>query len=281
MSSSLLEQKTVGLAIFSYKAPRTLEETLASYKRSGLLDFFDDVCIFFVGSTPKDQSVAEHYGLKSISTGEELGVRGGISCMIANMKTDYILLVEHDCMLWNGATSEKLKIHLTEALNVLERDAADMVRLRHSWIRKTNANVNAAAIYSHFYHIDQLSSSWKHAENLSDAAPWVKWIRRALHPIRAKRWIGRSVYVEENPHLKFPQYIHKDGNIFIVDSSVFHWTNQPSLVNRNFLMKSMKQISPLLSLGNQSSRLEFEKSINNRHWRNSHYRIGVARGIFV
>lgn len=280
MPASLLENKTVGLAIFSYKAPHTLRETLASYKRSGLLDLFDDACIFFVGSAPNDEPVAREFGIRNISTGEELGVRGGISCMIANMKTDYILFVEHDCMVWNGAVSEKLRIHLSEALGVLERDAADMVRLRHSWIRKTNTN--AAAIYSFFYQVDQLSSSWKHAENLSDAAPWVKWLRRATHPLRANRWIGRSVYVEENPHLKFPKYIHKDGNIFIVDSSVFHWTNQPSLFPREFLIKGLQQVSPLLSLSyDSSSRLEFEKSVNSRHWRNSHYRIGVAQGIFI
>ena len=280
MPTSLLKGKTVGLAVFSYKAPHTLGETLASYKRSGLLDLFDDICIFFVGSTPRDLAVAEQFDLRSISTGEELGVRGGISCMTANMKTDYILLVEHDCIVWNGATPEKLRNHLMEALGVLDRDAADMVRLRHSWIRKTK--INAAAIYSYFFQIDQLSSSWKHAENLSDAAPWVKWLRRTMNPLRARQWIGRSVYVEESPHLKFPKYIHKDGNIFIVDSSVFHWTNQPSLFPREFLIKGMRQVSPLLSLNNNnSSRLEFEKSINTRHWRDSHYRIGIARGIFI
>ncbi|MEG0836711.1 MAG: hypothetical protein RSE01_02785 [Akkermansia sp.] len=275
----LLKQKTVGLAIFSYKAPHTLSETLASYKKSGLLDFFDDICLFFIGSTPKDEEVANTYHLRFIATSEEIGVKGAISCMVANMQTDYILLVEHDCAVWNTATSEQLGMRLNDALGVLERDAADMIRLRHSWIR--NHQSTAASTYSWFYQIDQLSSFWKHAENLSEAQPWIKWVRRMLHPFRAQRWIGRSVYVEENPHLKFPRYIHKDGHIFIVDSAVFHWTNQPSLFPREFLIKSMEQIATHHAMSDSSSKEALEKSINGHLWRKAHYRIGVAKGIFT
>lgn len=71
------------------------------------------------------------------------------------------------------------------------------------------------------------------AEGLSEAPDWIKSIRRFFHPLRSKRSIGRCVYVEQNPHLRFPQYITKIDEGYIIDSEVFQWTNQPTLIARS------------------------------------------------
>ena len=276
----LVKGKRVGLAILCDNAPRTLSRTLASYERTGLLQFFDEICMFFINGRKEDEALAQRYGARSCLIPADEGFGGAIKQIQRVMDVDYVLVVEHDCAVWGGATAEKLQNRLSEALGVLERDAADVVRLRHSWMGQSA--VSAASIYSYFYPVDQLSSRWVHAENLSDAPAWIKFLRRLRSPLRSKRWIGRSVYVEENPHLKFPNYIHKDGNLFIVDSAVFHWSNQPSIFPMDFLDKNMRRVLNYENAFTQCrTSQEFERAVNNRKWRQSHLRIGVAQGIFI
>lgn len=276
----LIHGKTVGLAVFCDKAPQTLARTLASYDRTGLFRFFDDACVFFIGGSPDDAIVASRYGMRCFMIPEEKGFGGALKKLTEVMDTDFVLTVEHDCAVWGGSTVDKLREQFAEALGVLVRDAADVVRLRHSWMGQSQ--VSAAAVYSYFYPVEQLASRWRHAENLSEAPPWVKFFRRLLNPLRSKRWIGRSVYVEENPHVKFPSYIHKDGNLFIVDSSVFHWSNQPSLVPMGFLKKRIMEASQEWSLFSECVMgKDLERLVNSRSWRKAHHRIGVAPGIFI
>lgn len=281
MVRKLLDNKSVGLMVFSYKAPLTLAATLESYRKSGFLDFFDDVCIFFIGLHRDDPSTAERYGARYVVCDEEAGFGGAIAEVGAQVSTDYILWAEHDCKIWSRLTGDMLHKQLSDALGVLERDAADLVRLRHSWLG--NPSVSAASLYSHFYEIQQISSRWRNSEPLSEAPPWVKWLRRKLHPLRAKRWIGRSVYIEENPHLIYPQYIRKDGAIFIVDSEVFQWSNQPSLFSREFLLSGTSRLNDLSRPDGGSMRTpsSFARTVNTAAWRKAHYRVGVAPGIFT
>lgn len=277
INKKLLESKTVGLVVFSYKAPLTLSATFDSYRKSGFLDFFDDVCIFFIGQNKDDERVARENGARFVLCDEEEGFMGALKEMGAHVDTDYILWAEYDCKIWGRLTQAALYEQLKAALDVLERDAADLVRLRHSWLG--NPSVSAAALYSYYYEVEQLASHWRNSEPLSEAPGWVKWMRRMMNPLRSKRWIGRSVYVEENPHLIYPQYIHKDGSIYIVDSEVFQWSNQPSLFSREFLLNGREKLERLKGDGRTSS--SFARSINSGRWRRSHYRVGVAPGIFT
>ncbi len=77
-----------------------------------------------------------------------------------------------------------------------------------------------------------------------------------------KRSIGRCVYVEQNPHLRFPQYIRKIEGGYIIDSEVFEWTNQPTLIARS----RMRQI--LAGLAQAQGNIgklpqDFENAVNN------------------
>ncbi len=281
MQEKLLKNGTVGLMVFSYKAPLTLAATFESYRQSGLLEMMDDICIFFIGEHKDDISVASMYNARHVVCDEEKGFMGAVELLAQFIQTDYVLWAEHDCKVWSRLTPGRLYRQLSEALGVLERDSADLVRLRHSWLG--NPHVNAAALYSYYYEIQQLSSRWRNSEKLSDAPSWVKWMRRMANPLRSRRWIGRSVYVEENPHLIFPKYIHKDGSIFIVDSAVFQWSNQPSLFSRDFLLRGTRKLKDISAAAHseQSTPGGFSKALNTSAWRKAHYRVGVAPGIFT
>ncbi len=117
-------------------------------------------------------------------------------------------------MVWEHLRGENLEKELREAFGLLKSNQADMVRLRHSWRGKTR--YKSAYTYSYYYSIEQLATMWLHSEGLSEAPEWVKALRRFFHPVRAKRSIGRSVYVEEIPHLCFPDFfgITEHGSFF-------------------------------------------------------------------
>ena len=96
------------------------------------------------------------------------------------LDTDYVLLAEDDCMIWEHLRGENLEKQLKRALDLLISGQADMVRLRHAWRGCTR--YKAAYTYSYFYPVEQLATMWVHAEGLSEAPDWIKSIRRNQVP---------------------------------------------------------------------------------------------------
>ena len=74
----LVKGKRVGLAILCDNAPRTLSRTLASYERTGLLQFFDEICMFFINGRKEDEALAQRYGARSCLIPADEGFGGAI-----------------------------------------------------------------------------------------------------------------------------------------------------------------------------------------------------------
>lgn len=274
----LSQDKKIGLALVCDNAPYTLAMTLASYERARLLDYFDDSCVIFPEGAKKMEDTAFEYGVSAAPSGLKNGFIGALHTAVNVLDTDYVLLAEDDCMIWEHLRGEALKNQMKRALELLVSGQADMVRLRHAW--RGSARYKAAFTYSYFYPVEQLASMWMHAEGLSEAPEWVKGIRRFFHPFRSKRSIGRCVYVEQNPHLRFPKYIRKIEDGYIIDSEVFQWTNQPTLIARSRLRQILAGLTQAPgSIGKTPQ--DFEAAVNNPRWRNAHMNIGVIRGIFT
>ena len=274
----LFQDKKIGLALLCDNAPYTLAMTLASYERTGLLDYLDAACVVYPEGADKVEHTARVCGIPAAPSSMEGGFIGALATAVATLDTDYVLLAEDDCMVWEHLRGEMLEKQLKKALDLLVSGQADMVRLRHAW--RGSTRYKAAYTYSYFYPVEQLATLWMHAEGLSEAPDWVKSMRRFFHPVRSKRSIGRCVYVEQNPHLRFPQYIRKIEGGYIIDSEVFEWTNQPTLIARS----RMRQIlAGLAQAHGNIGKLpqDFENAVNNPRWRDAHMNIGVIRGIFT
>lgn len=275
----LLQDKTVGLAILCDNAPHTLAMTLASYDRAGLLSYFNSVHVICPEGGDRVKETALAHGIDAIFSQTSEGFFGALHTAVDTLDTDYMVIVEDDCMVWEHLRGQALEDQLKQALDLLTSGQADMVRLRHAW--RGSTRYKAAYVYSYFYPVEQLATLWVHSEGLSEAPEWIKGIRRFFHPVRARRSIGRSVYVEQNPQLRFPQYIRKVDESYIIDSEVFEWTNQPTLI----LRARMKQIltglarEPEVRIGPFPQ--DFEAAVNNPRWRDAHMKIGVTRGIFT
>lgn len=274
----IIQDKNVGMALLCDNAPYTLAMSLSSYERSGLYNCVDASCVVYPDGADKVAQVAAERGLPSVSSALDAGFIGELYKAVSTLDTDYILLVEDDCLVWEHLKGEDLEREFRLALELLVSGQADMVRLRHAW--RGNKRKKSAYTYSYYHSVQQLSSRWLHPEALSDAPDWVKSLRRKLHPYRAKRSIGRSVYVEENPHEIYPEYIRKIDEGYIIDSAVFQWTNQPTLIARETLRKILLSLRATnKSIGPLSE--DFEYAVNNIKWRSAHMNIGVVRGIFT
>lgn len=139
--------------------------TLASYERSGLLNYFDEACVVFPESAGKVCETALSYGLSAESSPAEGGFIGALHTAVNALDTDYVLLAEDDCMIWEHLRGETLENQLKRAVELLISGQADMVRLRHAWRGCTR--YKAAYTYSYFYPVEQLATMWVHAEGLS------------------------------------------------------------------------------------------------------------------
>lgn len=274
----LFQDKKVGLALLCDNAPYTLAMTLASYDRAGLLEYFDEACVVFPESAAKVCETALSYGLAAEVSPGDGGFIGALHTAVNALDTDYILLAEDDCMIWEHLRGETLEKQLKRALELLMSGQADMVRLRHAW--RGSTRYKAAYTYSYFYPVEQLATMWVHAEGLSEAPDWVKSLRRFFHPFRSKRSIGRCVYVEQNPHLRFPRYITKIDEGYIIDSEVFQWTNQPTLISRSRIRQILSGLAQAPGTIGKLPQ-DFETAVNNPRWRDAHMNIGVIRGIFT
>ena len=129
----LFQDKKIGLALLCDNAPYTLAMTLASYERSGLLNYFDEACVVFPESAGKVCETALSYGLSAESSPAEGGFIGALHTAVNALDTDYVLLAEDDCMIWEHLRGETLENQLKRAVELLISGQADMVRLRHAW----------------------------------------------------------------------------------------------------------------------------------------------------
>ena len=84
----------------------------------------------------------------------EGGFIGALHTAVNALDTDYVLLAEDDCMIWEHLRGENLEKQLKRALDLLISGQADMVRLRHAWRGCTR--YKAAYTYSYFYPVEQL-----------------------------------------------------------------------------------------------------------------------------
>ena len=122
----LLQNKKVGLALLCDNAPYTLAMTLASYGRSGLLGYFDEACAVFPESAVKVRETALSHGLSAVAAPVEGGFIGALHTAVNALDTDYVLLAEDDCMIWEHLRGENLEKQLKRALDLLISGQADM-----------------------------------------------------------------------------------------------------------------------------------------------------------
>ena len=117
----------LSIGILSWNSAKTLQNTLKSYRKHGLLDISDDITILFQEISDKDQKLVEKYGIKHIGLKQNIGIGKGISKLIENAEYDTILFLEHD---WELIENKKVLLERIESGLSLLQNGFDIIRYR-------------------------------------------------------------------------------------------------------------------------------------------------------
>jgi hypothetical protein len=277
-----MTKPSLGIGVLSWRAHKTLIQSLESYAANGFLEMFDEKVIYFSDISDEDRVIAQKYGW-DFAGGPNAGIAVGMKKLAQSMSSDYIILLQNDnpiCEDKNFACS-----HINEGFELLKNKEADIVRLRHLW--KVGEGFADVKKYCDYYAVQNVSRDFifnEHGmteENFK--ASWAKIIKRILRPQKAKNLIGRSVFVEENPDDIYPQFITRKNNFFIIDSGVINFTDQCLMISRDYWLDIFcDYVDKHPDSGRSSGGFPApERSINGPWWRNSHFKVAQGQGVFT
>ena len=232
----------ISICILSWKNEKTLENTLKSYQKNGLLNLSDDVTILFQEVSEKDIAIANKYKVKYIGLQENIGIGKGIIHLFENAKYEEVLFLENDWELIE--TSQKVIEQIQSGLDFLKK-GYDVVRFRS---RKNPGH--------------PLHSKRHQGKELDYYDDWHKVT--SPHLLESMHWL--------DPDKEFPDKIQKDGDFFITTSRWANWTNNPFLLKRSFYLN---QLTPFSGEG-----VHFEKNIAS-WWVQQNFKIAQGEGLFT
>jgi len=269
--------KNVGVSVLSWRAHKTLNASLENYKANGMLSLFEDICLTFSEVSPDDIATAEKFNLRYKGYADNQGIQAGMIRAAQNFDTEYILFLENDCPVVEN--SDEIKKQITEALTLLDAGKIDIMFLRHRF--KPGERFASVRKYTQYFDPQEIAAGFELHHDISRDPKWLKALRRLFYPTKKTRMTGRSVYIEEHPEQRFPAHIKKEGDIFIVDSFVLPWTNQSILLKKRFFEKMINFVEAHPKKRSPNAFPDLEVPLNVRWWRQQHFKLGIARGLFT
>jgi hypothetical protein len=209
-----MKKLNLSVGILSWGAPKTLYNTLESYKQSGIFDMVDDIKVFFQEASPIDKAIAKYYNLYAIANEYNVGIGKGLKMLAMNASTDNILLLENDWV--NIEPANVTYEELQKGIDLLDSKSSNMVKYRH---RTTPGE----PLYSRQYCNREMNSP--------------------KHLLECVHW-------RQDPDIDFPDYIWKDSNTgyYCATSKYANHTNNPTMFNTKFYMDN---IAPFSGTGNE------------------------------
>jgi len=196
------------LAVLSWGAHQTLENTLNSYQKYGLDKLADQRVIFFQEISSEDMQIADKYNYEYLGSSTNLGIPGGYRALVSYATQENFLFLEND---WELIEVPARIIHHGQLW--LLSPEIDVVRLRHR-------RYPGAPLWTLQFKGNELSRP----EHLLDSVHWV-----------------------DNPAQKFPQYIgygeaddeNGKSEWFSASSKHANWTNNPTMFRTDWLRKNI------------------------------------------
>lgn len=261
MISSNHHQKTISVGVLSYHAHKTLARTLDSYEKGDLVSCADEACIFFNELTGEDERFCrEHPGWRLAGSPVNLGLLGGMDALARTMTGDYLLMLQNDCPLVAAAATTRR--YLDEAVSLIAAGKADIVRCRsRNFPGQGFADAKKFALYH--------GKGWRPA------------LRRLFRPAKARRMIGRAPYAIPDADRQFPEFITREQDFLIVDSSVINFTDQPFLISRQLMLALLDWAKEHPKKRTLNGFQVMEINLNTSWWRRRHFKVAVGEGLFT
>ncbi len=234
---------SVALLVQTWKNPKTLANTLESYRKNGLLELVDELLMWNMENSSKNKNIGKNYGFTVYGSKRNLGAGRGFLRLSEIANSEYIILLEDDWELI--VTNDVTRSELNKAKAVLSSGAASTVRMRH---RKNPG-------------IPLCSSDMKG------------------HEFKCPQLLLETVYFRDDPVNAFPDIItrHSTG-IMIVNCKWSAYTNNPTMYQTDWFYENITKHAPPIAKGSLYSSLE---QYIHPHWLSLNHKVShLPIGIF-
>ena len=271
----------LGIGVLSWRAHATLRQSLRSYAENGFLSLFERRVIYFSDISDADRAIAAEFGWEARG-GPNAGIAGGMKALAQSLDTRHVVLLQNDNPIVEPFAFAEA--HLREATGLLESREADLVRLRHRW--QVGEGFSDLDKYLRYHPArrpsPEVDRSFHDPRSFEPGGGLVKKLRRLARPLKARRLVGRSIFIEEAPETLYPEVIRRTGEFFIVDSSVINFSDQCLMMPRaRFLDQFMAYVDSHPSSRRPNNFQAPEICINGPWWRNGRFKVAQGRGLFT
>jgi hypothetical protein len=234
------------IGILSFNSPKTLYNTLLSYKKSGLFEFTDDIiCVIQPSNLQNEEfEICKQFNINNIILNNvNTLMAGAIDTIHSNAKYENILFLENDFRVC--IKKEKLYDLLRHGLNILKNNEVDIVRLRSL---KNPGHQIQYNLYKNTFSSNNI-----------------------INPTE----LYLVTHFLEEPHLNLPDYISKIYNsplTYLMISKNCVYTNNPHIVKKSFYNQYIK---PYVKYG-----YNLESQIDPI-WYSFQHKIAITEGCFT
>ena len=93
--------------------------------------------------------------------------------------------------------------------------------------------------------------------------------------------IGRAPYAIPDADLRFPEFISREQDFLVVDSSVINFTDQPFLISRQLMLALLDWAKEHPKKRTLNGFQVMEINLNTSWWRRRHFKVAVGEGLFT
>ena len=257
-----MKKLPLSIGILSWRGYESLNNSLLSYKKNGLNSLTDHKYICLPGYTQKGIDLSEKFGYRPILFKQNIGILNGFKELAKKMPQGPLLLLENDLPLIES--KKETFDQLSQSIKLLYKDKVSQIRLRS--IKEPGEP---------FHGIDKYNRYWK--------ANIFSKIRRVFRPLKARKLIGTSVYVEDKPHLKHPKHIfHLSNGFYSLSTKVINWSNLAILVDKKFFLDVIIKEAENTERNNKVNGFKnIEIELNKPWWREQTWKIIISPGLFT
>lgn len=270
------------IGLLSWKAHQTLRKTLESYRRAGLASCADEFKIFFNEISDEDRALAAEFGVEAIGDARNLGIWGGMDACAKALSGDVILLLQNDCPL--VASPAETARCLRRGVALIRSGALDILRLRHRFNQGDGISFRRFYDFWPVHELDPRANLYFDAHVPADAAhdTLLRRLRRFVRPWAAQRRVMAAIHLEAHPELVYPQWIARAEDIFLVDSAIANFSEQPMLISKRLYLALSAWCRAHPRRRKINGAPVMEHALNSAWWRARHFKIGFCdEGLFT
>ena len=221
----------------------------------------------------QDQKIADSFGYTA-GGGLNIGFKAQEQ-LAQHINADYVLLTQNDCPLVEDLA--EVRKQLIVAIELLESGKIDLMRFRHRWL--VGEGFSDVVKYVRFYNVRSIDEHFARDEHGITEAFFhyslLKNIKKYIRPFKARRLIGRSVYIEKNPEKLFPKFIQKEKDVLIIKSECIDYTEQSFLIKKEFFLSVLCRYINENPKGRTLHGFQVPESILNGLAEKLHFNFGV------